>query len=47
MNRLSDLSQFTEDVNLENIRQLIFTVLLIFALVAILAACMGMIACKI
>ena len=47
MNTISDLQNLDEQINLKNIRQLIFTILLIFALVAILAAIMGMVACKI
>ena len=47
MDKISEVEDLNAEIDFENTRKLIFYGLVIFALVAIIAACMGMVACKI
>ena len=47
MDKISKVEDLNAEIDFENTRKLVFYGLIIFALVAIISACMGMVACRI
>ena len=47
MDKLGELEDIDKDIDFNNMRNVVFGALVAFALLAIIAACMGMVACKV
>jgi len=47
MDKLGELEDIDKDIDFDNVRTAVFICLILFALVAIIASCMGILACKI
>lgn len=47
MDKLGELEDIDKDIDFDNVRTAVFICLILFALIAIIASCMGLLACKI